>query len=129
MRTVVQIIATAIAVFVATLLPGIQVNGSSTAAVIGTLLAVAVIIGVVNAVVKPIVSFFSGCLIWLTLGLFLLVINALMLLLTSWLAGVLGLGFHVAGFWSALFGSIVISVVSGVVIGLIDRPRPRTARQ
>ncbi len=122
MRTVIQIIATAIAVFVATLVPGIDVTGSSTAAVIGTLLAVAVIIGVVNAFVKPVVSFFTGCLIWLTL----LVINALMLMLSSWLAGVLGLGFHVSGFWAALFGSIVISLVSGVVIGLFERSGART---
>ncbi|OYO14110.1 hypothetical protein BI335_13005 [Enemella evansiae] len=126
MRTVIQIIATAIAVFVATLVPGIDVTGSSTAAVVGTLLAVAVIIGVVNAFVKPVVSFFTGCLIWLTLGLFLLVINALMLMLSSWLAGVLGLGFHVSGFWAALFGSIVISLVSGVVIGLFERSGART---
>ncbi|NNG20066.1 phage holin family protein [Naumannella sp. ID2617S] len=126
MRTAIRVIATALAVAVAAfLVPGIDVRGSSTPALIGTVLAVAVIIGLVNAFVKPIVEFFTGCLIWLTLGLFLLVVNALMLLLASWLAGNLGLGFHVSGFWAAVFGAIVISLVSGLVIALVDRPRSR----
>ena len=61
----------------------------------------------VNAVVRPVVKFLSLPFIILTLGLLIFVINALMLLLTSWLAGQLGLGFHVDGFWTAVVGAIV----------------------
>jgi putative membrane protein len=62
--------------------------------------------------VRPVVTFFSIPFIILTLGLFLLVINALMLMLTAWIAGGIGIGFHVDGFWNALGGSIVITVVN-----------------
>ena len=77
-----------------------------------TLLLVAVIFGLVNAVVRPVVKLLSLPFIILTLGLLIFVINALMLLLTSWLSEQLGLGWHVEGFWTAVIGSIVISVVS-----------------
>ena len=62
-------------------------------------------------------------LIILTLGLMLLVVNALMLMLTSWVAEQLDLGFHVDGFWTALFGSIVISIASLVLESLFPHPR------
>jgi putative membrane protein len=67
---------------------------------------------VVSSFVKPIVTFFSIPFIILTLGLFLLVINALMLMFTAWIAGVLDIGFHVNGFWNAVLGSIVITLVN-----------------
>lgn len=89
-----------------------------------TLALVGGILGLVNAIVKPVVKLVSLPLILLTLGLALLVINALMLLLTSGIAGALDLGFHVDGFWTALLGSIVITLVTwGVdsVIGDDDR--------
>lgn len=76
------------------------------------LLAVAVILGLVSMVVKPVVQLLSLPLIVLTVGLFLLVINALMLMLTDWLASGLDLGFHVNGFGTALLGSIIITIVS-----------------
>jgi putative membrane protein len=76
------------------------------------LLIVALILGFVSSFVKPVVTFFSIPFIIFTIGLFLLVINALMLMLTAWIAGGLGIGFHVVGFWNALWGSIVISVVN-----------------
>jgi putative membrane protein len=76
------------------------------------LLLVALILGVVSSFVKPVVTFFSIPFIVLTIGLFLLVINALMLMLTAWIAGGVGIGFHVDGFWTALWGSIVITVVT-----------------
>ena len=76
------------------------------------LLAVSFILGVISSFVKPVVTFFSIPFIILTLGLFLLVINALMLMLTAWIAGVVGIGFHVEGFWNALLGSLVISFVN-----------------
>jgi putative membrane protein len=81
-----------------------------------TILIVAVIFGLLNAVLKPIVKFFSLPLIILTLGLFTFIINALMLQLTSWFADKLSLAFHVDEFfWDAVLGAIVITFVSMVL--------------
>ena len=88
------------------------------------LLLVALILGAVTSFVKPILQILSIPLIIVTLGLFLFVINALMLMFTAWLAGVLGIGFHVDGFWTAVGGSIVITIATSVldrVIGERDR--------
>jgi putative membrane protein len=85
------------------------------------LLAVALILGLVSAVVKPVLTFFSFPLILVTLGLFLILINAAMLGLTSWLADQLDIGFRVHGFWTAVGGAIVITIVTHVVDGLIGR--------
>lgn len=119
-RTVAVALATGLAAW---LIPGIEVSGSDDSAIALTLLGVAVLIGAVNALVKPLVTAVSSCLVILTFGLFLLVINALMLQLAAWLAGQLGLGFQVRGFWPALFGSIVISFVSGALSGMLTPPR------
>jgi putative membrane protein len=72
----------------------------------------ALVLGLVNAVIRPIAIVLTLPLNIITLGLFTLVINALMLLLTSWLAGLLGIGFHVEGFWGAFWGALIISLVS-----------------
>ena len=81
-----------------------------------TILWVAVIFGLINAVIKPVLSFFSLPVIILTLGLFTLVINALMLQLTSWFAGQFDLAFHVDQFfWDALLGAIIITLTSMVL--------------
>ncbi|GHH71163.1 phage holin family protein [Kitasatospora indigofera] len=77
-----------------------------------TVIAVALIFGVVNWLIKPVVKLFSLPLFVLTLGLITFVINALMLLLTSWASDKLDLDFHVDGFWAALFGALIISLVS-----------------
>jgi putative membrane protein len=85
-----------------------------------TLAGVALVFGVVNAIIKPVTKFVTFPLIILTFGLFLFVINGLMLILTSRIAGWFGLGFSVAGFRAALLGALVISVVNalaGFVIG------------
>jgi putative membrane protein len=87
------------------------------------LLLVALILGVVTSLVKPILKILSIPLIILTLGLFLLVINALMLIFTAWLAGVLDIGFHVDGFWTAVGGSVVITIVTWGLDGLIGEPK------
>jgi putative membrane protein len=88
------------------------------------LLLVALILGAVTAFVKPVLQILSIPLIIVTLGLFLLVINALMLMFTGWLAGVVGIGFHVDGFWTAVGGSVVITIATWVLDGLIgDRDR------
>jgi putative membrane protein len=116
---ILRTLAAAVALWVATaLVTGITVSTSTTAKYWGTLLVVALIFGLVNAIVKPIVKMLGCAFIVLTLGLFLIVINAGMLLLTSWIAGQLDVPFHVDGFVSALFGSIIISVVSWL-LGLV----------
>jgi len=120
LRLLASAAATAVAVW---LIPGITLTADTVQDQVLTLLGVAVILGLVNAVVKPFAAALGTCLIVLTFGLFLLVINALMLMLTSWVAGQVGLGFMVDGFWAALLGSLVISLVSavaGAVLGLRD---------
>ncbi|GAA1402828.1 MULTISPECIES: phage holin family protein [Kitasatospora] len=77
-----------------------------------TVLAVALVFGVVNWLIKPVVQLFSLPLFILTLGLFTFIVNALMLWLTSWASDKLDLDFHVDGFWSALFGALIVSLVS-----------------
>ncbi|GHH05658.1 phage holin family protein [Streptomyces lanatus] len=110
---VVKTIANAGALAVAVwLLDKITLTGDSTGKKIGTLVLVALIFGLVNFLVKPIVKLFSLPLLILTLGLFTLVVNALMLLLTSWLADKVDLSFHVDGFWTAVLGGLIISIVS-----------------
>ncbi|QGF24144.1 phage holin family protein [Raineyella fluvialis] len=94
------------------LVAGITVSARDTTGIVLTVGLVALILGAVNTVVKPIFEALTGCLVILTLGLFLLVINALMLMLTSWLATQLGLGWHVDGFVPAFWGALVISIVS-----------------
>jgi putative membrane protein len=94
------------------LFDGIRITGSSDRDKVLTLLLVALVFGIVNEFVRPIVAFLSIPLYLLTLGLFFFVVNALMLLLTSWLADKLDIGFHVSGFWTAVFGAIVISLIS-----------------
>jgi putative membrane protein len=121
MRFLAWLLSTAAAVAVATwLINGIYFTGpiSGTAELehkLVPLLLVSLILGVVSAFVKPVVTFFSIPFIVLTLGIFLLVINALMLMFTAWIAGVLGIGFHVDGFWNAVLGSIVITLVNWAI--------------
>ena len=124
LRLVVTALATAVAVW---MVPGITLTDTDRTSQALTLLGVAVIFGIVNAVVKPIMQVLSACLIVLTLGIFLLVINAAMLALTSWFAGVVGLGFHVDGFWAAVFGSVIISVVGALLGGLLGQGRREEA--
>ncbi|MEU8146100.1 phage holin family protein [Nonomuraea sp. NPDC052129] len=114
MRFIIRTLAAAVALWVAIqFVPGIQIAGSNTPKYWGTLLIVALIFGLINAIVKPIIKTLGCALIVLTLGLFLLVINAAMLLLTSWISGQLDIPFHVANFYPAAFwGAIIISVVS-----------------
>jgi len=84
---------------------------------------VSLILGVVTSFVKPLLTILSIPLIVVTFGLFLLVINAAMLKFTSWLADKLDIGFHVEGFWPAVGGAIVITVVTWIVDGVIGETR------
>lgn len=99
----------------ALLLDGIRVSGATTQDRLVTLLVVAAIFGLVNAVVRPVVKLLSFPFIIVTLGLLILVIDALMLLLTSWVAGEMGLGFHVSGFWVAVVGAVIVMVATWVL--------------
>jgi putative membrane protein len=109
---IIRLLANAVALAVASwIVSGITLEGATTGRRIVTLLIVAAIFGIVNAVVKPIVKLLSLPFIILTLGLLIFVINAAMLLLTSWITGKLDVQFHVDGFWAALLGSLVITVV------------------
>ncbi|MFG1945160.1 phage holin family protein [Nonomuraea sp. NPDC048826] len=122
MRFIIRTLAGAVALWVAVqFLDGIDVTAPENSATYwGTLLIVALIFGIINAIVKPIVKALGCALIVLTLGLFLLVINAAMLLLTSWVAGQLDIPFHVDTFWpDAFIGAIIISVVTWLLSWLI----------
>ncbi|MGW7357838.1 phage holin family protein [Streptomyces sp. NPDC054802] len=113
MNFLVKTIVNAGALWVAVwLLPDITLTGESTGKKAWTLLLVALLFGVVNFLVKPVVKLLTLPLFILTLGLITLVINALMLLLTSWLADTFDLSFHVDGFWTAVLGGLIISIVS-----------------
>ena len=116
MRFVIWVLVNAGALAVATaLMSGIELTGDTTADNVITLLLVALIFGVVNTVIGPIVKLLSLPFILLTLGLLLIVINACLLLLTEWISGLFGLGFTVDGFWTAVGGAIIISIASFVL--------------
>ncbi|MBC8089556.1 MAG: phage holin family protein [Phycisphaerae bacterium] len=84
------------------------------------LVAVALVFGVINAFVRPVLSFLSMPIQFITLGLFTLVLNAFMLMLTGWAAGKLGIPFSVTAFFPpAVFGAIVVSIVSMVLSSLL----------
>jgi putative membrane protein len=103
------VIVAAALILTAYIVPGITVEGNGFIVVFG----MAVVLGFVNAFIKPLLTFLSCGFIVLTLGLFLLVVNAVSLWLASWMAqNWFGLGFVVDGFWPAFWGSILISVIS-----------------
>jgi putative membrane protein len=113
MRFLLRLLVNAAALAVATwLISGITLTGTDTTDRVISLLIVALIFGVINAILKPIFKLVTLPLVLLTLGLFLIVINALLLMLTSWLSGEFGLGWTVDGFWPAVWGSVIISIVS-----------------
>ena len=116
MRLIIRLLASAVALAVAAgLVDGISVGPGTNRERALTLLGVAIIFGLVNAIVRPILRLLTLPLVVLTLGLFLLVLNALMLLLTEWIAKQFDLAFQVDGFWSALLGALIITVVSFLI--------------
>jgi putative membrane protein len=123
MRLLIWLVTNTLAVGVAAwLLPGIRfTEPGGLAENWPTLLAVGVILGLVSSFVKPVISVLSIPFIIVTLGLFLWVINALMLELTAWLAKQLDLGFRVDDFfWQALLGALVITLVNWAVDAVVD---------
>ncbi|EYT50940.1 phage holin family protein [Brachybacterium muris] len=129
MRFLGQLIVTALALWVtALILPGMHL-GDDSAPVLTQMLtigAIALILALLNMIVRPILSFLALPITCLTLGLFQLVINTLMLLLTSWVSGLLGLTLQFDTFWWALLAGVIIGILSAIVeavTGVGDRER------
>ncbi len=115
MPFLIRLLVNAAALWLATrLVPGVSYSGGAM-----PLFGVALVFGVVNAFIGPVAKILTFPLIIVTLGLFALVINGLMLWLTSSLSSALGLGFHVRGFWAAFWGALVVSLVSTILSTLI----------
>ena len=120
---ILRLLISAAALWVAIqLVDGIHYAGSSW-----SLLFVALVFGALNAGVRPLLTLLSIPFIVVTLGLFIFVINALMLMLTSWVSGLLNLGFHVDGFWAAFLGGLIVSVVS-LLLSLVTGARKATVQ-
>lgn len=130
MNVIPRLLINAAALWVATrVVTGISYTGDWP-----LLFAVALVFGVLNVVVKPLLILFSLPFVIVTLGLFLLVLNAALLLLTSAISGTLGLGFHVDGFGAAFLGGLVVSIVSMALSlfvgsGQTHEPRPPARRR
>ena len=121
MRFLIRLLISAAALWVATeIVPGVHYEGELI-----YLLLVALVFGLLNALVRPLLLLLSCPVLILTLGLFTLVINALMLMLTGWFSDRLNLGFHVAGFWPAFWGGLVVSIVS-LTLSIFVKSRRRT---
>jgi putative membrane protein len=117
MGIIIRLCISALALWISTLvISGITLGGDSVAAKVGTVFAVAIIFGIVNAVLRPIIKT-VGCMFYvLTLGLIAIVVNALLFMLTSWIAGLLDLPFNVANFWpSAVLGALLVGIISWVL--------------
>lgn len=114
MGLLIRLAISAVALWISTLVfKGITLGGDSFLKKLGTLLLIAVIFGIVNAVLRPIIKVIGCWAYVLTLGLIALVVNGLLFLLTSWIAGRLDLPFHVDRFWpTAVLGALLVAVVS-----------------
>lgn len=124
MKLVLRVLAVAAALGVAHLvISGIELRGGSDWSKAGTLVVVALIFGIVNAVLKPIVKTVGCAFYVLTLGLIGLVVNGLLLWLCSYVAGQLTLPFHITGFWPAFWGAIIVGVVGWLLTLLLDGGR------
>ena len=118
MSFLIRLLVNAAALWVATqFVTGVTYRGA-----VLPFLGVALVFGIVNTIIRPILNFFTFPLFILTFGLFTLVVNGLMLWLTSVFSKALGLGFHVSGFWAAFLGALVVSLVS-TLLGILIRDR------
>jgi putative membrane protein len=122
MTFILRLLATAAALWVAVaLVPGIIFTGPWS-----HLIVVALVFGVVNAVVRPIILSLTCPLVLITLGLFIFVLNGLMLWLTGALSGMLGINFHVTGLLAAIVGGLIVGIVSTVLNVFVGRKPKRT---
>jgi len=121
MAFLIRLLVNAAALWVATMIvPGVTYAGGWL-----PLLGVALIFGLVNSLIRPVAKVVTFPLILLTIGLFALVGNGLMLWLTSGLSAIFVLGFHVSGFWAAFFGALVVSIVSTMLSLVVRDPGAR----
>jgi putative membrane protein len=125
MGIIIRLVITAVSLWIATsVIDGIQLTTESLSGKVGTLLAVAVIFGVVNAVLRPIIKTVGCGLYVLTLGLIAIVVNGLLFMLTSWIADQFDLPFHVDGFWPhAVLGALLVGVISWILNLLVPDGR------
>jgi len=124
MRFLLRVLVSAAALGVATwAVAGIELEAASGWSRVGTLLAAALIFGVINATLKPLIKIVGCAFYVLTFGLIALVVNGLLLWLTSYIAGKLSLPFHVTGFWPAFWGAIIVGLVSWLLHLLIGDKR------
>ena len=116
MRFLLRVLVSAAALGVATwAVSGITLPAASGWSKAGTLLVVALTFGIITATLKPLIKVVGCAFYVLTLGLVALVVNGLLLWLTSWVAGKLSLPFHISGFWAAFWGAIIVGLVSWVL--------------
>jgi len=116
MSLIVKLLVTALAVWLAVqLVDGLDYSGSWVG-----LLVIALILAVINAFARPLVTVLSLPIVLLTLGFFLLVINALMFGLTIWISGQLDLGLSSTGFWATFFGALIVTIVSWIAEAVLD---------
>ena len=113
MGIIIRLAITAVSLWLATwLFDGISVDTDSVPGAVGTVVAVAVIFGVVNAILRPLIKTVGCAFYLLTLGLVAVIVNGLLFLLTGWIADKLDLPFTVDGFWTAVWGALLVSIVS-----------------
>lgn len=112
---ILRLLVNAVALFAAAFLVNMFAPGSFVIADVASGILAALILGAVNALIRPLILMVTCLLQLLTLGLFTLVVNAFMLLFTSWIAEMFAIGFRVHGFGAAFFGAILISLVSMVL--------------
>lgn len=125
MRMLLRVAIQAVAIWLATLiLSGLDVvGGDSTGTRILVFLAVAAVFGLVNGIVKPIVAILSLPLYLLTLGLFSLVVNALMLMLVGWISEQTSYGLRVDNFGTAVLGALIIAIATVILTAVLPKPR------
>lgn len=133
MGILLRLAASAAAVWIATLvLDGIRVTAETIPGKIGTYVAIAVLFGVVNAVLRPIIKSIGCAFYVFTLGLIALVVNGALLMLTSFIAGKIDVPFHVDNFWpSAILGALIIGIASWLLNIFVKngKNRVRSARR
>ncbi|WP_285114809.1 phage holin family protein [Leifsonia sp. fls2-241-R2A-40a] len=127
MRFLLRLIINAIALWLMTLIvSGVTVvpYAPDTTARILTYLLIALIFGVVNAIIGTVIRIIAIPLYILTLGLISLIVNAFLLFIVSWISDALGFGLHIDGFWSGVLGALVLAIIAWL-LGLIIRPARR----
>ncbi|MDN4597964.1 phage holin family protein [Leifsonia virtsii] len=127
MRFLLRLIINALALWLTTLIvSGVTVHpyASGTVATVLTYLLIALIFGVVNAVIGTVIRIVAIPLYILTLGLISLLVNAFLLFIVSWISDAIGFGLHIDGFWAGVLGALVLGIIAWL-LGLIFRPARR----